>query len=68
MLAMATTTQTIVLMGGPCSGQTLVVPADCAVITAYDDAGRAHEYVRTELGVTPDDGGPPWVIFRRAPD
>ena len=66
MLAVAPTTETVVLMGGPCSGQTQTVPRDCAVITALDPAGDAHEYVRTDLTVDADDGGPDWVVFRRA--
>lgn len=66
MLAVAPTTEMVVLMGGPCSGQTQQVPGDCMVITAFDSAGNAHEYVRTELTVDADDGGPDWVVFRRA--
>lgn len=65
MAVMPVTEQTIILMGGPCSGQTLLVPADSAVITVHDAAGDAHEYVRTALTVEADDG-PPWTVFRRA--
>ena len=61
-----TRTITVVLMGGPCSGQTQVVPPDCKVITAVDHAGGAHEYMRTDLTVDPEDGGPDWVVFRRS--
>ena len=68
MLTVAPTTkiETVVLMGGPCSGQTQQVPGDCRVITAFDAAGHAYEYVRTELTVDADDGAPDWVVFRRA--
>ena len=59
------TDETIILMGGPCSGQTLAVPADSAVITAHDAVGDSHEYVRTALIVDGDDGRP-WTVFRRA--
>lgn len=59
-------TKTVILMGGPCSGQTHAVPVDCAAITAVDAAGGVHEYVKTDVTVDADDGGPAWVVFRRA--
>jgi hypothetical protein len=66
MLAVAPTTQTVVLMGGPCSGHMQAVDRDCTELTAVDRTGAAHVHVRTELTVDADDGGPAWVVFRRA--
>lgn len=59
--------RTIVLMGGPCSGQTHRVTVDSAEIVAHDAAGHSHTYVGTGLLVNAEAGGR-WEVFRRAHD
>lgn len=65
--AIETATRKIVLMGGPCSGQTHRVVSDSTAIVAHDAAGHAHTYVRTGLSVDVDDGAR-WDVFRRRAD
>lgn len=56
-------TEHVVLMGGPCSGQTHRVRPGTPTLTAHDPDGGAATYVRTDL--TTDDGDTPYRVYRQ---
>lgn len=59
-------TEHAILMGGPCSGQTLEVYAGTTTITAYDPEGIPCPYVRTELVSDGDgDGTASYRVYRQ---
>lgn len=57
-------TETIILMGGPCSGQTTEVYAGTTVVTVYGADGVPYAYVRTEV-TSDDDPASSYRVYRR---